>query len=291
MTREEREQAIAILENEKKCVNRANKNDYCNRDCYNCELVKTDTEILTALDMAILALEQEPCEDTISRQAVLDLPRLKSRNVWGEVIYESVDVEDVKQLPSVKPQESSRDMEEIEEIINCDANAEIKCKMISNILTAKPHYFEEQEPKTDKVIKMRDATPEEQKSVDDYIKSISKPTGINFWDLDGNDDCISRKAVLSLLADHFDNVFDMVKELPSVAIPPDHDGCKDCKYETYPEYYYPCCDCKQNYVDKWQKKPHWIDTGSGQECSECHEIQYGYDNHRFYCGNCGAKMN
>ena len=54
-----REEAIAIIENEKECVNRANKNDYCNRDCYNCELVKTDTEILTALDMAIKALENE----------------------------------------------------------------------------------------------------------------------------------------------------------------------------------------------------------------------------------------
>jgi len=53
------EEAIAIIENEKKCVNRANKNDYCNRDCYNCELVKTDIEILTALDMAINALERE----------------------------------------------------------------------------------------------------------------------------------------------------------------------------------------------------------------------------------------
>jgi hypothetical protein len=79
-----REEAIAIIENEKECVNRANKNDYCNRDCYNCELVKTDTEILTALDMAIEALEQEPCEDwhdvpsdemTLgqARQAVKDL--------------------------------------------------------------------------------------------------------------------------------------------------------------------------------------------------------------------------
>ena len=55
-----REEAIAIIENEKECVNRANKNDYCNRDCYNCELVKTDTEILTALDMAIKTLEREP---------------------------------------------------------------------------------------------------------------------------------------------------------------------------------------------------------------------------------------
>lgn len=37
----------------------------------------------------------------------------------------------------------SRDMKEIEEVINCDADAETKCKMISNILTAEHHYFEE----------------------------------------------------------------------------------------------------------------------------------------------------
>ena len=35
---------------------------------------------------------------------------------------------------------------------------------------------------------------------------------------------------------------------------------------------------------------HWIDMGSGQECSECGEIQYGYDNFRYFCANCGAKM-
>lgn len=34
----------------------------------------------------------------------------------------------------------------------------------------------------------------------------------------------------------------------------------------------------------------WIDTGSGQECSVCGEIQYGYDNYRYYCSYCGAKM-
>lgn len=34
----------------------------------------------------------------------------------------------------------------------------------------------------------------------------------------------------------------------------------------------------------------WRDTGSGQECSVCNEIQYGYDSGRFYCPNCGAKM-
>ena len=43
-------------------------------------------------------------------------------------------------------------------------------------------------------------------------------------------------------------------------------------------------------LEKELKTGHWIDTGSGQECSECGEIQYGYDSHRFYCPNCGAKM-
>jgi hypothetical protein len=38
------------------------------------------------------------------------------------------------------------------------------------------------------------------------------------------------------------------------------------------------------------KTGEWIDTGSGTECSECHEIMYGYDNYRNYCPHCGAKM-
>lgn len=39
-----------------------------------------------------------------------------------------------------------------------------------------------------------------------------------------------------------------------------------------------------------RKTGEWIDTGSGQECSECGEIQYGYDNGRHFCANCGAVM-
>ncbi len=38
------------------------------------------------------------------------------------------------------------------------------------------------------------------------------------------------------------------------------------------------------------KHGRWIDTGSGQECSICKEIQYGYDSTRNYCPNCGADM-
>lgn len=144
---------------------------------------------------------------------------------------------------------------------------------------------------------MRDATPEERESIDKYIKSISKPTRVNFWNLDDNDDCISRKAVLSLLADHFDNVFDMVKELPSVVIPPEHDGCKDCRYESQYENEIPCMQCKQNYTDKWQKKPHWIhrndDYTDWLECPSCGygsegEVKYGEGTP--FCPHCGERL-
>ena len=44
-------------------------------------------------------------EDAISRQAVLDLPRIKTYNEWGIIIKESVDIKNVRQLPSVNLQE------------------------------------------------------------------------------------------------------------------------------------------------------------------------------------------
>jgi hypothetical protein len=58
-------------------------------------------------------------------------------------LYDALSGEEADEI--IKTLELSRDMEEIEEVINCDADAETKCKMISNILTAKPHYFEKQE--------------------------------------------------------------------------------------------------------------------------------------------------
>ena len=77
-------------------------------------------------------------------------------------------------------------------------------------------------------------------------------------------DCISREDALYILSSDINNnsmakmYYEQIKSLPSVT----------------PQ----------------SKTGHWIDTGSGQECSKCHEIQYSYDNHRFYCSNCGAKM-
>lgn len=159
----------------------------------------------------------------------------------------------------------------------------------------------------EKVFKMRDATPEEREAIDKYIKSISKPTGVNFWDL-ADGEYISREAVMDCykkwqpyMATRLHEFEKELSELPSVAIPPDHDGCKDCKYETYPEYYYPCCECKQNYTDEWQKKPHWIydESINNWICSECKETPktIGYvgtaefmTEHFKYCNHCGAKM-
>lgn len=80
------------------------------------------------------------------------------------------------------------------------------------------------------------------------------------------------------------------------------DGCYECAVEK--DSPYNCCDggCeirKAYYMAieslEAEVKPvvrgEWIDTGSGQECSICKEIQYGYDSARNYCANCGAEMN
>lgn len=34
----------------------------------------------------------------------------------------------------------------------------------------------------------------------------------------------------------------------------DHDGCAGCVYESKSEREYPCCECKQSYIDKWESR-------------------------------------
>ena len=60
-----------------------------------------NTSVIKSLDMAIKALEQEPCEDAISRQAVLSLVS-DGREGLGNIIYAS----DVEQLPSVSTEKT-----------------------------------------------------------------------------------------------------------------------------------------------------------------------------------------
>ena len=73
----------------------------------------TLNEYHTALDIAIKALEQEPCEDCISRQAVLNL-------INADWKYEGLE-EDVSSLPPVTPQPKTghwRAVYQGDEIIN-----------------------------------------------------------------------------------------------------------------------------------------------------------------------------
>ena len=65
--------------------------------------VEIDAEDIVALKMAIEALEQQPCEDTISRQAVIDLSE-KVRFECGSV-SQMVSVSKIKELPSVTQQQ------------------------------------------------------------------------------------------------------------------------------------------------------------------------------------------
>ena len=46
--------------------------------------------------------KKEPCEDTISRQAVLALRRNRIRNMRGEIVEETINVVDVEALPSAQ---------------------------------------------------------------------------------------------------------------------------------------------------------------------------------------------
>lgn len=161
-----------------------------------------------------------------------------------------------------------------------------------------------------KVFKMRDATPEEQEAIDRYIKSISKPTGVDFWDL-ADGEYISRTKALEDVTETlcrglpceecpFDDgdickVEEWLKKLPTVAIPPDHDGCKDCKHELKSDGEYPCSYCKQNYKDMWEAKAnkvgHWevmYEPKNMVVCSKCGKCAYLYNNRgSSYCPHCG----
>lgn len=65
-----RGEAIAIIRQEYLCVDR---NCDIERSCGKCDLAMPSKEpILEAYKMAIKALEQEPCENCISKKAVLD---------------------------------------------------------------------------------------------------------------------------------------------------------------------------------------------------------------------------
>ena len=91
-------------------------------------------------------------------------------------------------------------------------------------------------------------------------------------------------------------IYDLVEKLQSVK--PQTEQCEDCisRQAAIDFLKKPLSNaCMMEYLENApsvnpQKVGKWIDTGSGQKCSVCGEIQYGYDNFRHFCANCGARM-
>ena len=127
----------------------------------------------------MIYIESDNCGNYVVMQPTVDKENEKTkycdRNICVSNEYNGIGCDECE---VTKSQEFHKDMKEITEIMKCDADAETKCKMISEIVNGKPHYFKEQEP-----FLMREATKEESESVNNYIKSISKPTGIKFYEV------------------------------------------------------------------------------------------------------------
>lgn len=86
------EEAINTLNSLKQYYNDKNEDGY----------VGFDNEDNEALDLAIKALEQQPCEDCVSRQTLID-----KATSWGTHFTDSeraVSLTDIMSLPSVTPQ-------------------------------------------------------------------------------------------------------------------------------------------------------------------------------------------
>ena len=104
------EQAKKMLKAKLECLKRETSGtdfDCNNSNCDECSLCYEQGnmgEQKEALDMAIKALEQEPCGDCISRHAVLNTLFYKSDNNCEVVLNKELQ-DRIKALPSVTPQQ------------------------------------------------------------------------------------------------------------------------------------------------------------------------------------------
>ena len=99
------QRVIDILRTERERVERAGTatpDKACDRSCADCDLVLDDKEILEAYNMAIEALEREPCEDAVSRQFMYELGAtcIATRNKNDKLIALGT----IEALPPVAPQ-------------------------------------------------------------------------------------------------------------------------------------------------------------------------------------------
>jgi hypothetical protein len=101
------EQALKMAKAKLECIERetSGKAELCNNDCESCSLCYEQGnmgEQKEWLKMAIKALEQQPCEDAISRQEVLSCYQAMRDMCDGET-KDVVLVDNIKMLPSVQP--------------------------------------------------------------------------------------------------------------------------------------------------------------------------------------------
>ena len=129
-------------------------------------------------------------------------------------------------------QEPCKDIEEIAEVIKCDADAETKCKMISNILTAKPHYFKvSQEPTSEMVhVETLHQIMWERDIAIEQLHELGYEWGQK---IEPCDDAISRQAVLDIVNSDwkYEGLETDIASLPSVT--QKSGKCKNCKYFEY----------------------------------------------------------
>lgn len=205
-----------------------------------------------AIDMAIKALSQEQQSEWERDHEILKAYADGQESMEGD----------------------KRNIEEIAEVMKCDADADTKCRMISNILNAKPHYFKSQEP-CDKYIK----------EIDHLRKYIYK-LETQIVEQEPCEDAISRQqcidAVNKILAQYVPKIYlytlpleleKAITDLPSVStektgrwiMPVQDDGMSDPIY-----YQVRCSECGFDLDPQtWHQELH----------------QYGADK---YCPKCGT---
>ena len=207
-----------------------------------------------------------------------------------EAIIHAEEVAEIKKIES-----------ETAEIQGCDRYA-LKCEECAEEHRQLAEWLrdykrlKEQESKTEKVIKMRDATPEEQEAIAKYIKSISKPTGIVFDEEQEQLDFVQphKRIPVTLTVESGDlisrqAVLDTISELNAISFYEAQEDSKECYYEI-----------RQAIKDlspvKLQepKTGHWIIIDDCEKfiakCSECGQIEDSRMIGKYAYCHCGARM-
>lgn len=221
-------------------------------------------------------------------------------------------IQTYKTCLEVLEHEPSRDMEEISEILNCDADAEIKLKMISNIVHSKPHYFK--------------ALSQEPKYCDRNICLKNEYNGMGCEECEvtkSQTDTVSRQALLKLMGEEplnwtdsdkelqevedYRNFRNMVEQLPSVNLQSSGDAVSRQAVMNCFKKWQPYMATRLHEFEKelfelpsvksQEPTGHWIDdTSLGYHvsiCSKCNWRGHGDTCLIYrpkYCPNCGARM-